>query len=952
MPARTPTMVSSSPASPTTVHGAALAPVDVAVEALGVVNRWADMAAAARAKSFTFAQYQTQTLVRGSQKVLQLMNRTISDGTPTHVFALATGQGSDDIVAIATVTTQVMVSTATDMGGRKEVVEIRELVVKPHVDGQHRYISELIRMIHSWAGGRFVTMSLVQELEDYYRGMQLNPTDMVLPALADTGPGGAPPNRESLRLLALRFDSGSAPVHVPLRANAVVSEWANYMASARTASSTYTEYERQKLWSGTRNALSQMNRTIADGSAKFVFALSTGDGVGDVQALATVTTQTSMERGGQQEVVAVRELVASPTAEMYKGIAELIRRIYHWAGGRHVTVSLSSELEDYYRSLGYEPKTMFWPGANELEEGGSKPYRMMALDFDAAAPGSGLGVGGQQAREVPSPAAPQVEAAPVPQDAPMFVPWKASVVVSEWAKEVSTSSEKATSYPEYRTQRVVKAAHNVLGMVNRTIADGIPEHVFALAAGEGVASVKAIATVTTQVDMASEAGGVNEVVYIRELVARPSAEGHRYVVELRRRIQDWAGGRFVVISQVKETEDYYASIGFVPMAGGKAGLEEPSGGEQLRMLELDPAPEAGSEPPQMGLQASAVVDEWSEDAKKKTLQALPGLALGLMNRTIAEGLPNRVFALTTGDGLEDVQALATITTRRGFRDRLRGKEVVEIRELIAKPSSDAQGQLARLISEVHKWAAGRVVTVSKIKELEDYYKTLGFEVPVTAPSGSGSELSSSGTKFRMIELGLDAKKDFKKDAADRGAREGGAQAKLRPVPLESYDIITRWAEDAAAHKRTYSTNSDYRTNTLVRSSLDVLHRMQRTIIEGTVQHVFALSSAEGGEGAGDIQAIATVWQRRRGFLWLSKVVEITEITVNPAAAGKPEILELIHRIQIWAAPRQSVTLALNPKFAAYYKGLGFDFPIRVSKSPLPPSDWERGSLVALRRAGE
>lgn len=167
------------------------------------------------------------------------------------------------------------------------------------------------------------------------------------------------------------------PVETPLEALAVVDNWAQYAAAAATQTG---DWEVQQIAKDAKDALSVMHRDIEEGIPMHVFALATGNGSGDIQAVATVTTEMEVDFtwGVGAQLAAIRGLVARPGAMDPKLLtAQLVRMVERWAADGHVTVLQGAELTKYYTRIGHTPDDMVYD--MDVEEPPWGKFRMLAL---------------------------------------------------------------------------------------------------------------------------------------------------------------------------------------------------------------------------------------------------------------------------------------------------------------------------------------------------------------------------------------------------------------------------------------------------------------------------------------------------------------------------------------------------------------------------------------------
>mmetsp|Transcript_20711 Transcript_20711/g.58090 ORF Transcript_20711/g.58090 Transcript_20711/m.58090 type:complete len:639 (-) Transcript_20711:105-2021(-) len=341
------------------------APEAASLKASDILKQWSNDAA----KDSYFSNYKNVRLLRGKKAALRKMSRTVAEGIPGYVFALSSDKEDEDIQAIATV----IVRASAD--GQEDVVEIREMVAKSTVDGK-KYITALLRSIGAWAEGRSVTISPDSQLEDYYTRLGVALEDVASRSAAFGG-RPRPEKSPSGGVFAMREVR-------PDQAQKAISTW---MADA-------ADFEPPHVARSTEGVLGVMSRTIAAGSPKHVFALATGEGAEAIQAIATISVGVRAGAGPDEpdEVVDIRELVTRPAADGDRHVAELVRGIYSWAGGRFVTLSLSEELVAYHRSHGYAPMDVAWLdrvlGESWFEEarGGAK-WNMCELELDVQAAG-------------------------------------------------------------------------------------------------------------------------------------------------------------------------------------------------------------------------------------------------------------------------------------------------------------------------------------------------------------------------------------------------------------------------------------------------------------------------------------------------------------------------------------------------------------------------------------
>lgn len=204
------------------------------------------------------------------------------------------------------------------------------------------------------------------------------------------------------------FPLGSPPAprpgHAALDAKEIVNAWqSDARISEEWAGLRHDGATQRGMWN-TQKALYAMRRGMNAAVPDYVFALTKDNAedihAEDIQAMATVTADFNLEGGGRKgamEVLHIGALAARPTAENRRGVvAGFMRKLIHVGASTSRLVSISQDpaCNDYYESLGFEPKGQYWPydvlnesGLGEPSEGFTA--QLVTLEHVPRHPGDG-----------------------------------------------------------------------------------------------------------------------------------------------------------------------------------------------------------------------------------------------------------------------------------------------------------------------------------------------------------------------------------------------------------------------------------------------------------------------------------------------------------------------------------------------------------------------------------
>mmetsp|Transcript_92252 Transcript_92252/g.261162 ORF Transcript_92252/g.261162 Transcript_92252/m.261162 type:complete len:440 (+) Transcript_92252:57-1376(+) len=367
-------------------------PVRAPLMATALFDKWKRDALKAEAKAIMSDDDEMQRLLQDTQSLLYTVEKEFAAKAPDLVFAIEGSRGIEYVQAAALVQTQVIKDK--EFGGIVELVEVSAVMVKPGLRDR-ALIPELVRRIRGWAGESPFALTVSSNRKAYYERLGFEPrkTQGLDMDANGTGAAGASGNGQAIKFIELELGSYFTPAEgAPTEAAAVLRRFqANATAmlseslvpmhadaprfphalplrlaeenvSAMLSESLIVDdaAEVQALRRTVR-ALQRVELTIEQGIPRYLFVLVAGGGVDDALAIATVAMLPG-KSGKTGNTVEIHELVARPTADGYRCVAELIRRIHVWAEGRVVTIFRDEEVvDDYYRGLGFDSGDMVLP---------------------------------------------------------------------------------------------------------------------------------------------------------------------------------------------------------------------------------------------------------------------------------------------------------------------------------------------------------------------------------------------------------------------------------------------------------------------------------------------------------------------------------------------------------------------------------------------------------------